>query len=86
MLGSVVQDVRYALRQLARKPGFSLVVVITLALGIGSNTAVFSYLEGVLLRPLGNVVYFMPPYIITPDEIELLAEVAAGAIDQATRD
>jgi adenosylmethionine-8-amino-7-oxononanoate aminotransferase len=41
--------------------------------------------HGVLLRPLGNVVYFMPPYVITPEEITLLAEVALGAIAQATR-
>ena len=46
----------------------------------------YALAHGVLLRPLGNVVYFMPPYVITPDEIELLAQVAAGAIDQATRD
>jgi adenosylmethionine-8-amino-7-oxononanoate aminotransferase len=39
----------------------------------------------VLLRPLGNVVYFMPPYVITPDEISLLARVALDGIDQATR-
>ena len=42
--------------------------------------------HGVLLRPLGNVVYFMPPYVITPDEIVLLARVALDGIDQATRD
>ena len=41
--------------------------------------------HGVLLRPLGNVVYFMPPYVIAPDEIDLLAAVALGGIDQATR-
>jgi adenosylmethionine-8-amino-7-oxononanoate aminotransferase len=40
----------------------------------------------VLLRPLGNVIYFMPPYIITPGEIKRLAQVAAAGIDSATRD
>ncbi len=41
--------------------------------------------EGVLLRPLGNVVYFMPPYVITEDEIALLARVACAGIDLAVR-
>ncbi len=39
-----------------------------------------------LLRPLGNVVYWMPPYVISPDEIELLGRVTAAGIDRATRD
>jgi adenosylmethionine---8-amino-7-oxononanoate aminotransferase len=42
--------------------------------------------QGVLLRPLGNVIYFMPPYVITPDEITRLCQVATDAIDLATRD
>ena len=41
--------------------------------------------RGVLLRPLGNVIYFMPPYVITPDEIHLMATVATEGIDHATR-
>jgi adenosylmethionine-8-amino-7-oxononanoate aminotransferase len=46
----------------------------------------YALARGVLLRPLGNVVYFMPPYVITPEEIDLLATVALEGIDQATRD
>lgn len=42
--------------------------------------------RGVLLRPIGNVVYFMPPYVIAPEEIDLLAAVAAEAIEAATCD
>ena len=39
-----------------------------------------------LLRPLGNVIYFMPPYVITPREIEQLSKLALEGIHQATRD
>ncbi len=69
MLNELVQDVRYGIRGLLKAPGFAAVAILTLALGIGANSAIFSFVDGVLLKPL--------PYP-DPEQILLLWEKPPG--------
>src|SRR4029453_6102375 len=64
-----IQDIRYALRALARAPGFSAVAVLTLALGIGATTIVYSLVDGILLKPLP---------IADPDRVVLARSLATN--------
>ena len=72
---TLIQDLRHTLRQLRKAPGFTLTAVLTLAFGIGATTAIFSIVEGVLLRPL--------PFP-EPGRLVTLSDVLEGAGSSVT--
>lgn len=82
-LETCFQDVRYGLRQLRRNPGFAAVAIITLALGIGANTAIFSAIDAVILHPLP---YRDPGRLMTVHQVPAGTNVNGSSIPLAPAD
>jgi putative ABC transport system permease protein len=83
LLGELLQDVRLGLRWLRRAPGTAVLALLTLALGIGATTAMFSVLQGVLLEPLpypepDRVVRLMPARTMSAAQLDAIAEQASA--------
>ena len=86
MVGELLHDLRFAVRVLARRPGFTIVAVATLALGIGANTAVFSVVNSILVRPLpfahsNELVSVWPNRFLSYRELEAFRERARSMQD-----
>ena len=77
IMSTLLQDFAFALRVLKRQPGFAFIVVLTLGLGIGANTAIFSVLSGVLLRPLP---FHEPEQLVVAWETYRPREIMEGAV------
>ena len=81
MLSTVLQDVTFALRYFRRSPGFAATAILTLALGIGATTAIFSLIDGILLRPL---TFPNPNELVAIDTLEFPPGVAASNVAAAS--
>ena len=77
-MGTLSQDLRYALRGVRRNPGFAAVAILTIGIGIGANTTVYSWMHALLLNPL--------PGAIEPDRVVAVENVAANGDPLTTSD
>jgi hypothetical protein len=74
---STVQDIRFGIRQIKNSPGFSMVAILSLALGIGANTVIFTLLNAILLRPLP---------VHNPEELQLFGDGRAQGLTLSVPD